>query len=242
MITINEGQKNVDKKEDAGKIDFSEASFEGLKEVKNLEVEIEKQNLDLVLAEMNEYLGLKDEEKMKPRENGFHLTIIDPSESGFLEVMSKEQFENLKSISNNIREGKGIVVKGIGMIDGETSDQVRESDKSKKVCFAVIGSEELNSFRENMPERVDSKGKTKKLEKKDLHITLGFVGGDIHHSNIKNIETKANIPIRKIEDHRFDDIAKMIKLQFGGICGDKKEEKNISEKKEEVKKVVTMGN
>lgn len=227
MNTLNEGQKSVEQKELIKKINFNEATFEDLHKVKNLEVGIEKQNLALILAEINVRLGLDGEEKMKSREGGYHLTIIDPSESGFLEIMTAEQFEELKRISNNIANGKGIEIKGVGMIDGENSNEVRESDKNKKVCFVVIESRELNDFRESLPERIDSKGKKVKLEKKDLHITLGFVGGDIHNSNIKNEETKKYIPIRKLKDEKFDDLAKMIKLEFGGIEGDKKEEKKL---------------
>ncbi len=241
MNKLNEGKESVEQKEELiQKINFNEAGFEDLKKVKNLEVGIEKQNLALILAEMNERLGLVGEEKMKSREGGYHLTIIDPSESGFLDIMTAKQFEKLKQISNNIADGKGVEVKGIGMIDGESSSEVRESDKNKKVCFVVIESDELNDFRESLPERIDSKGKKVKLTKKDLHITLGFVGGDIHNSNMKNEETKKYIPIRKSKDERFDDVAKMIKLEFGGIDGDKKEEKKSETPVKVEKKVMAI--
>ena len=241
MNKLNEGKESVEQKKGLiQKINFNEAGFEDLKKVKNLEVGIEKQNLALILAEMNERLGLDGEEKMKSREGGYHLTIIDPSESGFLDIMTAKQFEKLKQISNNIADGKGVEVKGIGMIDGESSSEVRESDKNKKVCFVVIESSELNDFRESLPERIDSKGKKVKLAKKDLHITLGFVGGDIHNSNVKNEETKKYIPIRKSKDERFDDVAKMIKLEFGGIEGDKKEEKKPETPVKVEKKVMAI--
>ena len=113
------------------------------------------------------------------------------------------QFE-LQQINKNIQNGEGIIINGIGFIDGASSKyKMRDVDKVKKAAFLALDIPALQDFRAKI-----------KLPPKDFHVTIGFEGGDIHSyivkqkplfsgsSKMKNITA----PIPKKTDSRFSSI------------------------------------
>lgn len=167
--------------------------------------------------------------ELKPREGGFHLTIIGPSEHKVFKTMTEDQLNKLQEINKKIQKGEGVKINGIGLIDGSTDENIREADKEKKTCFLAIDIPELNEFRASLG-----------LKEKDFHITLGFETGDIHMEIAGQNEKGKNImkAISKEADPRMANYSELLNLDevtFGPLDGQEKQKK-----KEKVKKVETI--
>lgn len=183
-----------------------------------------------VLEALNKKLGTN----MQQRPEGFHITVIGPTEYGSIKDFSASDLERLKEVSAQIQRGEGIVVSGVGYIDGATAPGIRDADKNKKTSFIALDIPALNELREKHG-----------LSKKDFHVTLGFEGGDIHMQVVgtepgpKGKTKDILAPIEKKSDPVFEGLLDSVELSFGGINGQEKQkavEKQKAEKAPEVPK------
>ncbi len=105
-----------------------ELTRERLINMKTLEMKITG-NFDNVLQTLRETTGAD----IQPRPDGFHLTVIGPTESKLLSTLDDETIAELQQINQQVQNGEGITIKGVGFIDGSSSQyQMREVDKVKK--------------------------------------------------------------------------------------------------------------
>lgn len=185
---------------------------ERLKQLQTLEVTMEAE-LGAVLNRINQDLGIK----LESRTEGFHITIISPTESKILATLSETQIAELEKISEDVRRGEGIDIKGFGYIDGATTANLREADKVKKTCFLAFDIPALDTFRTSLG-----------LPKKDFHVTVGFEGGDIH-MEIRGVDEKGKailVPISKKADPQYDSYTSMLpQLSFSSLGGQEKQQK-----------------
>ncbi|MBI3633157.1 MAG: hypothetical protein HY226_02600 [Candidatus Vogelbacteria bacterium] len=175
-------------------------TLESIKTKSHLEINVEG-NFDATLAKLNEKFGIQ----LKSRPEGFHITVIGPTESKVLQTMTQEQLDKLQAISDRLKNGQGVHIDGIGFIDGAdtTRTDIREADRTKKTSFLAFSSPDIQEFRKSLG-----------LPEKDLHITLGFVepaggvGGDIH-MRIVGVDDKGKPkpgPIEKKTDPALRDL------------------------------------
>lgn len=185
--------------------------------LQTLEVEITA-NFEASLQALREATGAN----LQPRSDGYHLTIINPTESKQLSNLDDATIAELQRISTQIQHGEGITVKGVGFIDGASaSATVREADKEKKTAFIALDIPALQAFR----------GKVG-LPPRDFHITLGFVGADIHMQVLRREPVKSGspklkeitAPIPKQADPHFNSVT-LPEIHFGGLTGQTKERK-----------------
>lgn len=188
---------------------------ERLADMQTLEVEITG-NFDSVLQLMRESTGAN----LEPRPDGFHLTIIGPTESKILSKLDDETIAELQKINQQVQNGEGITVKGIGFIDGSSFQyQMREVDKVKKTAFVALDIPALQTFREKVG-----------LPPKDFHVTLGFESGDIHMQVLREEPVKPGSPkmkeikgpIPKQADPQFSETP-LPEMDFGGLDGKMKQ-------------------
>src|SRR5437868_15342522 len=57
---------------------------------------------------------------LAPRQEGFHLTFINPQESWRLGHLTQEQLEELNGLNHQFRQGEIVNIAGIGLIDRQT--------------------------------------------------------------------------------------------------------------------------
>jgi len=203
-----------------GKGDIKKApniTRERLADMQTLEIEIEA-DFGSALEQVKQETG----SDLQPRPDGYHLTIVGPAESKILATLDEAAIAELQEINAQIQRGEGIVVKGIGYIDGASDkQQMREVDKVKKTAFVALEIPALQEFRAKVG-----------LPKKDFHVTLGFVGGDIHMHVVGQEPVKPGspkmkditAPIPKQADQRFAAIT-LPEMQYGGLDGQMKERK-----------------
>lgn len=194
-----------------------ELTRERLANMQTLEVEITG-NFNSVLQSVRESTGAN----LEPRPDGFHLTIIGPTESKILSTLDDATLAELQRINEQIQRGEGIVVKGVGFIDGSSPQyQMREVDKVKKTAFVALDIPALQAFRQKVG-----------LLPKDFHVTLGFEGGDIHMQVLRQEPIKPGSPkmkdvtgsIPKQADPRFSEVA-LPEMNFSGLDGQMKQRK-----------------
>jgi len=194
-----------------------ELTRERLADMQTLEVEITG-NFDSVLQSVKKSTGAD----LQPRPDGFHLTIIGPTESKILSTLDDATLAELQQINAQIQNGEGIEVQGVGFIDGSSSQyQMREVDKVKKTAFVALDIPALRAFRQKVG-----------LPPKDFHVTLGFEGGDIHMQVLRQEPVKPGSPkikditgpIPKQVDPRFSE-ATLPEMNFGGLDGQMKQRK-----------------
>ena len=194
-----------------------ELSRERLAEMQTLEIEI-KADFGATLEAVRQETGAD----LQSRPDGYHLTIIGPTESKILSTLDDETLAELQKINEQIQKGEGVEVKGIGFIDGASSAYtMREVDKVKKVAFLAIDIPKLQEFRAKVG-----------LPQKDFHITLGFVGGDIHMHVVGQEPVKPGspkmkditAPIPKQPDSRFASI-ELPNMIYGGLDGQMRQKK-----------------
>lgn len=194
-----------------------ELSRERLAEMQTLEVEI-KADFDPVLQTVREATGAN----LEPRPDGFHLTIIGPTESKILRTLDDARLAELQQINEQIQHGEGIVIQGIGFIDGASSQyKMREVDKVKKTAFIALELPALQAFRSKVG-----------LPTKDFHVTLGFEGGDIHMQVLRQEPVKPGSlimkditgAIPKKADPRFSGVT-LPEIRYGGLDGQMKQRK-----------------
>lgn len=194
-----------------------ELTRERLADMQTLEVEITG-DFNSVLQSVRESTGAN----LEPRPDGFHLTIIGPTESKILSTLDDATLAELQQINEQIQRGEGIVVKGIGFIDGASSQyQMREVDKVKKTAFVALDIPALQAFRQKVG-----------LPPKDFHVTLGFEGGDIHMQVLRQEPVKQGSPkmkditgsIPKQADPQFSEVV-LPEMNFGGLDGQMKQRK-----------------
>jgi len=195
---------------------------ERLANLSTLETEI-KADFSQALNQINQDKGIE----LKPRPDGFHLTIIGPTESKAFKEMSVEQLNTLKSINEKIQKGEGVTIEGIGFIDGAEGENIRKADKEKKTCFLAVSIPELQEFRTSLD-----------LPEKDLHVTLGFEKGDIHMGITGQNKKGKDIlsPISKKADPSLEQYNEMLnkdELHFGPLDGKEKQKKKEKPKKQE---------
>lgn len=139
-----------------------------------------------------------------------------------LSTLNETTLAELQQINEQIKKGEGITVKGIGFIDGASSQyKMREVDKVKKTAFLVLEIPSLQKFRDKVG-----------LPRKDFHVTLGFIGGDIHTQIIGQEYIKPGspkmkditAPIPKQKDPKFD-VLKLPEITYGGLDGQMKQKK-----------------
>jgi phage FluMu protein gp41 len=177
-------------------------------------------NAEPILKALNEKLGTS----LQQRPEGFHITIIGPTEKDQIKEMTESDLAELQQISESLQKGEGIIPMGIGYLDGASLPGMREVDKTKKSAFIALDIPALAAFREK-----------KGLSKKDFHVTLGFQGGDIHFAitgtepGPKGKMKDVLSPIPKKADPAFDEYMKDVEITFGGIEGKAKEEKKEKE-------------
>ena len=186
-----------------------EITRETLKNLQTLEVEI-MTNFDEVL----EQLRLETGADLQSRSDGYHLTIIGPTESGILKKVDDDAIAKLQEINEKIQRGEGVVVNGVGFIDGVSGQcEMREADKIKKTAFISIDIPDLQEFRAEIG-----------LQPKDFHIMVGFVGGDIHMRVMRREPVKPGSskmkeitePIPKRANSHFDAIV-LPEIDYGGL-------------------------
>lgn len=194
-----------------------ELTRERLADMQTLEVEITG-DFNSVLQSVRESTGAN----LEPRPDGFHLTIVGPTESKILSTLDDATLAELQQINEQIQRGEGITVKGIGFIDGASSQyQMREVDKVKKSAFVALDIPALQAFRQKVG-----------LPPKDFHVTLGFEGGDIHMQVLRQEPVKPGSskmkditgPIPKQADPRFGN-TELPEMSFGGLDGQIKQRK-----------------
>lgn len=194
-----------------------ELTRERLADMMNLEIKV---NTDFgpLLEELKTATGAD----LQPRSDGFHLTIIGPTEYKILSTLDDDKIAELQKISEQIQKGDGVAVKGIGFIDGASSQyKLKEADKAKKTAFVAFDVPALQEFREKVG-----------LPKKDFHITIGFVGNDIYTHIVGQEPVKPGSPkmkdvtalIPKQADQRFASIT-LPEISYGGLDGQIKEQK-----------------
>ena len=190
---------------------------ERLEKMQTLEIEI-KADFTATLESLREITGTD----LQSRPDGYHLTIIGPTESKILNNLDEENFSELQKINAEIQKGAGVLVKGIGFIDGASSQyKMREVDKVKKTAFISLDIPTLQTFRAKVG-----------LPPKDFHVTLGFVGGDIHMQVVGQELAKPGspkmkdltAPIPKQADPLFETIV-LPEIKYGGLDGQLKETK-----------------
>ena len=195
-----------------------ELSRERLTNMQTLEIKI-RADFGPVL----EALKKETNADLQPRPDGYHLTIINPTESKILSTLDDATISELQEINTQIQKGEGVIVKGIGFIDGTSSQyKMREADKIKKTAFVALDIPALQNFRSKVG-----------LPKKDFHVTLGFVNGDIHMHVIGQEPVKSGspkmkditFPIPKQADQRFSSIS-LPEISYGGLDGQLKEKNN----------------
>jgi hypothetical protein len=179
-----------------------------------LEIEIEAE-FNPIINKIKEITGTN----IEPRPDGFHLTIIGPTESKILSTLDDNLLEELQQINKAVQNGDGIDVKGIGFIDGASSTyQMREVDKTKKTAFIALEIPSLQAFRAKIG-----------LPPKDFHVTLGFEGGDVHMHVVGQEIIKPGSPkmkditnpIPKKADPRFSEIT-LPEISYHGLDGQQK--------------------
>ncbi|HBK35180.1 hypothetical protein A2239_03835 [Candidatus Uhrbacteria bacterium RIFOXYA2_FULL_40_9] len=194
-----------------------ELTRERLADMQTLEVEITG-NFDSVLQLVRESTGAD----LQPRPDGFHLTIIGPTESKILSTLDDATLAELQQINEQVQRGKGISVSGVGFIDGTSSQyQMREVDKVKKTAFVALDIPALQAFRQKVG-----------LPPKDFHVTLGFEGGDIHMQVLRQEPVKPGSPkmkditgpIPKQADPQFNGVD-LPEISYGGLDGQMKQRK-----------------
>jgi len=190
---------------------------ERLEKMQTLEIEI-KADFTATLESLREITGTD----LQSRPDGYHLTIIGPTESKILNNLDEENFSELQKINAEIQKGAGVLVKGIGFIDGASSQyKMREVDKVKKTAFISLDIPTLQTFRAKVG-----------LPPKDFHVTLGFVGGDIHMQVVDQELAKPGspkmkdltAPIRQQAHTLFETIV-LPEIKYGGLDGQLKETK-----------------
>jgi len=219
---IEKRQEEAEQQETTGVEVEDRISSEKLVNLSSLETEI-KADFSQTLNQINQDKGIE----LKPRPDGFHLTIIGPTESKVFKEMSVEQLNTLKSINEKIQKGEGVTIEGIGFIDGAEGDNIKKADKEKKTCFLAVNIPELQEFRTSLG-----------LPEKDLHVTLGFEKGDVHMGVTGQNEKGKDIlrPISKKADPSLDQYTEMLnkdELRFGPLDGQEKQKKQEKPKKQE---------
>lgn len=203
-------EKPFDKslKQESEKKQETKLTPEEIKNFKTLELKVEN-NFQPVIDQINYDLNLK----LEPREEGFHLTMITPSESDVLKKLSGQKIDELYQISNELQNNTGFEIAGIGFIDGSKQENLVDTDKRKKVCYIAINSPRLQEFRKSIG-----------LPEKDLHITLGREKGDIHEI-ISGKDEKGNEtykPISKKANPEFDKYKNLFSnIEFGKLHEEK---------------------
>jgi len=194
-----------------------ELTRERLAGMQTLEVEI-KADFIPSLEELKKMTGAN----LEPRPDGYHLTIIGPTERKVLATLDDETLTELQQINEQIQNGVGVIVKGIGFIDGSSSSyKMREVDKLKKTAFIALDIPALQTFRLKVG-----------LPPKDFHVTLGFEGGDVHMQVVGQEPVKPNspkmkditAPIPKQADPRFG-VIDLPKINYGELDGQIKQSK-----------------
>ena len=157
-----------------------------------------------LLGKINKNLGTA----MVPREEGgdTHVTIITPVENRVIPQLSDQQIQKIASTGD-------FVVEGLGYINGETFPNLRSADKKKKVCFIALSSEKIADFRRSLG-----------LDPKDLHLTLGFEGGDIFFHIVGEKPTGGKIygPVPKRASDELGAL-EVPSISFSGLGGQEKE-------------------
>lgn len=112
-----------------------------------------------------EKISLMEQNKIdRDKEYAFHATIIKPNEVRLL-----KKNNSIEQVDKNVNKEFKIKPVGVGSVIDE--------EKGKETWFIVCQSEEINAFRQRIG-----------LDDHDVHITLGFIGGDIHNQP-KNSKT-----------------------------------------------------
>lgn len=218
---MEEINKQVD-----SKVGVPKLTLESLKNKSHLEIEVTGE-FDDILAGLGNKFGVE----LKPRPEGFHITVIGPTESGKLKELTQEQLDSLTVINDKLMNGQGVHIDGIGVIDGATRTDIKEADKTKKTSFLAFSSADIQEFRKSIG-----------LPEKDLHITLGFVeqgiddkgnskGGDIHmkvlgkddkgKDKLAPIDKKADPGLRELFLQEFP----KMHIKLGELGGPEKQQK-----------------
>jgi len=220
-----------ERKIEAPPAEAPEMTRERFKSLNSLNVKVGA-DLAPTLEAINKELSLQ----MQHRESGFHITVLGPSEKKLLDELDDAALAEIQTINDGIRNGTGVEIRGIGFLDG-ASASVPEKDRQKKAAFLAVDAPSLNAFRQKLG-----------LPPKDLHITLGFEGGDIHFELTGEKDAKGKDvtrPITKKADPKYDALlASLPEMRFGGLDGEEKEKKQEKpadpgkEAKQQLKKIV----
>ena len=140
------------------------------------------------------------------------MTIVSPNERRALKNVDDAVISELQEAQEEISAGSGISIDGVGFIDGATFDGIKDKDKAKKVAFVAVTAPRVQRIREKLG-----------LKPKDLHVTLGFEGGDIFIQETGETDEKGKPKVREIPkqaDASFQGITQMLPdMRFGPISG-----------------------
>lgn len=141
-----------------------ELTADRLRDLSTLETTIQA-DFGVLLERLNTDLDFA----LAPRPEGNHVTIIGPTESDVLKSLTPDQLAELQRINSAISHGEGVTAMGIGIIDKTRVSDLRKGDQDKVALFVAFDIPALQEFRRSIG-----------LPPKDFHVTLGFMGGDIH--------------------------------------------------------------
>lgn len=149
-----------------GDLDEAEwlTDLERFRQLEYLELKIEAD-----LAPLIERINADFDLQLAPRPSGFHLTIVSPPERKSFLTASFGPLAKLRAAREALRDGLPLTVRGLGLINAERRNNLKPNDQDKSVLYLAVDAPELQALRRalNLPPR-------------EFHITLGFVGGDVH--------------------------------------------------------------
>lgn len=157
--TSNTDQKNIATHPDTEKTSL----VEQLRQCSSLQISI-MDNFDPLIEALNDRLKTQ----LTPRSAGYHITVINPSESETIRSMSADRLAELQAITDELSKDGAVHVRGIGFIDGAVGEDILAADKGKKTSYIALDIPKIAAFRESVG-----------LSPADLHVTLGLVGDDI---------------------------------------------------------------
>lgn len=181
--------------ETAGDFDEAEwlADVERFRTLEYLELKVEA-DMQPLIDRINADFGLQ----LTPRRSGFHLTIVSPPERRVLATTSFGQLKALRQARSDLQQGVDITVRGLGLINAQRRANLRPNDQEKNVLYLAIDSNKIQELRRALG-----------LPPRELHITLGFVGGDIHRE-LATSGGKKDQPILKRADTDLESYAELI--------------------------------
>lgn len=148
--------------------DFNEAEWlsdiERFRQLEYLELKVEA-DLQPLIDQVNADFHLE----LQPRTSSYHLTVVSPPERKAFLTTSFGPLRKLRAARDKLQNGLSLTLRGLGLINAQRRGNLKPNDQEKQVLYLAVDAPELQELRQalNLPPR-------------EFHITLGFVGGDVH--------------------------------------------------------------